>query len=131
MSEFPVPTVTPLTMPYWNGLQEGELRHQVCGTCGNVWLPAREECPQCLSEDVSWTPSSGRGRLISWVVYRRAAHPAFVDRVPYTVAVVELEEGARLITNIVGDPSELRIDQPVQLQIEEENGFWLPRFVPA
>jgi len=129
MTELPLPTVTPLTEPYWQGLAEGELRHQVCATCGNTWLPGREECPRCLSEDVSWSPSSGRGRIISWVVYHHASHPAFADRVPYNVAVVELDEGARLITNILGDPEGLAIDRPVQLRIEEEQGVSIPRFV--
>lgn len=128
MSEMPQPEVTPLTEPYWQGLAAGELRHQACGSCGHVWLPAREECPRCLADDVSWAASSGRGRLVSWVVYHQASHPAFADRVPYNVAVVELEEGARLITNILADLSELRIDQPVVLKIEQEAGVSLPRF---
>ncbi|MCU1673663.1 MAG: hypothetical protein JWN77_1776 [Frankiales bacterium] len=128
MSEVPLPTVTPLTEPYWAGLTEGELRHQVCGACSNVWLPAREECPRCLSEDVAWQASSGRGRLISWVVYHQASHPAFADRVPYNVAVVELDEGARLITNVLGPLEELAIERPVVLQIEQEAGFSVPRF---
>ena len=127
----PLPTVTPLTEPYWQGLADGELRHQVCGACGHVWLPAREECPRCLSDQVSWTPSSGRGRIISWVMYHHASHPAFADRVPYNVAIVELEEGARLITNIVADESELAIERPVVLRIESESGVHLPRFAPA
>ena len=128
MSEVPVPSVTPLTEPYWSGLAQGELRHQRCGSCSNAWLPAREECPRCLSEDVTWVASSGRGRLISWVVYHQASHPAFTDRVPYNVAVVELDEGARLITNVLGPMEDLEIERPVVLQIEQEAGFSLPRF---
>ena len=128
MSEMPLPTVTPLTELYWKGLEEGELRHQRCRSCANAWLPAREECPHCLSDDVTWEPASGRGRLISWVVYHHASHPAFVERVPYNVAVVELDEGARLITNVLADEAELRIDHPVVLKIEQEQGLSLPRF---
>lgn len=131
MSELPLPEITPLTEPYWKGLAEGELRHQVCGACGNAWLPAREECPRCLSSDVSWAASSGRGSLVSWVVYHQASHPAFADRVPYNVAVVELEEGARLITNVLADADQLEIDQPLVLVIEQEQGLSLPRFTPA
>jgi len=129
MTALPVPTVTPLNAPYWKGLEEGELRHERCRTCGNVWLPAREECPGCLSDDLVWEASSGRGRIISWVVYRRAFHPAFADRVPYNIAVVELDEGARLITNILAPERELAIDLPVALKIEQESGFSVPRFV--
>lgn len=126
--ELPLPDVTPLTEPYWTGLAEGELRHQRCGDCGNVWLPAREECPRCLSDAVGWQASSGRGRLISWVVYHQAPHASFAQRVPYNVAVVELDEGARLISSVVGPDEDLRIEHPVELRIEQEQGLSVPRF---
>ena len=128
MSEMPLPTVTPLTEPYWTGLAEGELRHQSCRQCGNAWLPAREECPRCLAEEWEWKPSSGRGRIISWVVYHQAFHPAFTDRLPYNVAVVELDEGPRLVTNILDPVEKLAIERPVVLQIEDESGVSVPRF---
>ena len=124
----PLPTVTPLPEPYWTGLTEGELRHQKCHQCGNAWLPAREECPRCLAADWEWTAASGRGRLISWVVYHQAFHPAFADRLPYNVAVVELDEGPRLVTNIVEPEDGLAIERPVVLQIEDESGVSVPRF---
>lgn len=128
MTELPLPTITSLTAPYWAGLAEGELRHQRCVACSYVWLPAREECPRCLSDEVRWQASCGRGRLISWVVYHQASHPAFAERVPYNVAVVELDEGARLMTNVLGPLEELAIELPVVLEIEQEAGFSLPRF---
>ena len=128
MTEIPLPTVTPLTEPYWAGLAEGELRHQSCRQCGNAWLPAREECPGCLADDWEWKPSSGRGRIISWVVYHQAFHPAFADRLPYNVAIVELDEGPRMITNILDPAEDLTIEHPVVLQIEDESGVSVPRF---
>lgn len=128
MSEMPLPTVTPLTEPYWTGLAEGELRYQRCRSCGNAWLPAREECPRCLADDWVWKPASGRGRIISWVVYHQAFHPAFADRLPYNVAVVELDEGPRLITNILAPEADLAIERPVALEIEQESGVSVPRF---
>lgn len=128
MSELPLPTVAPLTEPYWTGLAQGELRHQSCRQCGHAWLPAREECPRCLSDDWEWKPSQGRGRIISWVVYHQAPDPAFADRVPYNVAIVELDEGPRLITNILAPEEDLEIERPVVLQIEDEFGCSLPRF---
>ncbi len=128
MSEIPLPEVTPLTEPYWTGLAGGELRHQRCGSCGNAWLPAREECPGCLTDDWTWQPSAGRGRLISWVVYHTAPHASFAHRVPYNVAIVELDEGPRLITNILAADGDLAIERPVVLQIEQESGFSVPRF---
>lgn len=131
MTEIPLPEVTALTQPFWEGLGAGELRYQHCTSCGNNWLPAREECPRCLSDEVSWQPSQGRGRIISWVVYHSAVHPSFADRVPYNVAVVELDEGPRLITNISAPEDALAIELPVALSIEQEAGMSIARFVPA
>ena len=131
MTEMPLPTVTPLTQPFWEGLDAGELRYQRCGACAHAWLPAREECPRCLSDDVSWQPSAGRGRLISWVVYHQAFHPAFAERLPYNVAVVELEEGPRLITNVNADQDALAVEMPLVVSIESESGIRVARFAPA
>lgn len=131
VAEIPLPEVTPLTAPYWEGLAGGELRFQRCGECRNAWLPAREECPRCLSEEVSWEASAGRGRIISWVVYHSAAHPAFADRVPYNVAVVELDEGPRLITNVNAPDDALAIELPVTVSVEDESGVSITRFTPA
>lgn len=127
----PLPTPTPLTQPFWEGLTAGQLRYQRCAACAHAWLPAREECPRCLADDVSWEPSVGRGRLISWVVYHQAFHPAFADRLPYNVAVVELEEGPRLITNVNAESDALAIDMPLVVSIESESGIDIARFTPA
>jgi uncharacterized OB-fold protein len=127
---FPTPERTPLNEPYWSGLAEGALRFQRCDHCGHAWLPPRAECPSCLRAQWFWQPSSGRARLVSWVVYHIAYHDHFADKLPYNVAVVELEEGPRLITNIV-DAGNLAIDQPLVLTIEREDGVALARFRPA
>ena len=126
----PLPDVTPLSEPYWKALGDGHLVFQRCA-CGHAWLPPREECPGCLAPAPGWERAAGRGKLLSWVTYRTAYHPAFKDRLPYVVAVVELDEGPRLITNIVPASSALAIDLPVKLVIERENGFALARFTPA
>ena len=131
MTAVPLPEVTPLTEPYWSGLAEGELRFQRCGSCANVWLPARDACPQCLAPGPTWEPAGGGGRIISWVVYHQAVHEAFADRVPYNVAIVELDEGPRLITNIEAPESILSIELPVELHIVDEGGVAIPRFIPA
>jgi uncharacterized protein len=107
------------------------LRVQRCRACGNAWLPPREACPECLSPDPAWEEASGRGTVVSWVVYHKAYHDAFRDRVPYNVAVVELEEGARLITNVAAPNDSLRVGMPVRLAPEEDFGLTLPRFAPA
>jgi uncharacterized protein len=90
------------------------LAFQRCRACSNAWLPERSECPRCLVADWAWETASGRGRLISWVVYHRAYHESVADRVPYNVSLIELEEGPRVIANVPGD-SRLHADMPVRL----------------
>ena len=131
--DLPLPIRTDLTAPYWDSLQQGVLSYQKCSRCGHGWLPARTECPSCLEADWHWQPASGHAKVVSWVVFHIAYHKAFENRLPYNVAIIELAEGPRLISNVVGlaDPNALRIDQPVTLRIEREGDFALPRFVPA
>lgn len=121
---------TPVTAPYWQALAQGRLDFQRCRACGHGWLPARAHCPACLSSDSEWQPASGRGRIVSWVVYHAAYAPHLAERVPYNVAIVELAEGPRLITNIVDHPDGkgLGIGAPVELVIETDFGRALPRF---
>jgi len=132
---FPTPVIDALNAPYWDALGQGHLSYQHCKTCSNSWLPARSECPGCLDTNWCWQTASGDARLVSWVVYHRAFDPAFQERLPYNVAIVELDEGPRLISNIVGLDtkkdigSQLRIDQPLQLAIRHEHGVAIPAFV--
>jgi uncharacterized OB-fold protein len=126
---FPLPEPTPLSQPYWDALKGGKLTFQRCRKCRHAWLPPRAECPNCLAAEWDWTEASGTGRVISWVIYHHAYHPEFKDRLPYNVALVELDEGPRLITNIVRLGNRpLQIDQPVKLCIETEHGMALARF---
>jgi uncharacterized OB-fold protein len=127
MSNFPQPEITPLNGPYWQGLAAGKLQFQHCNRCNCAWLPPREECPQCLHADWRWQTASGWAKLISWVRFHIAYHPAFKDRVPYNVAIVELEEGPRLVSNLVGG-GEPAIEHKLRLVIEKEGEVSLPRF---
>jgi uncharacterized protein len=126
------PERDPVNTPYWDGLAQGALRYQHCNACGHHWLPPRSECPNCLQADLRWDKAGGGARLVSWVVYHMAYHPAFAHRLPYAVAVVELDEGVRLISNLVGvgDLGSLKIDQRLRLVIEDESGTAVPRFRP-
>lgn len=127
MSDFPVPARTPLSEPYWQGLAEGRLQFQRCARCGHAWLPPRAECPECLHADWRWETACGRGRLISWVVFHIAYHAYFKDKLPYNVSLIELDEGPRLVSNVVG-ANALKIDQAVELAIEHEADVALARF---
>jgi len=125
---FPLPEPTPLSQPYWDALSDGRLTFQHCGKCGHNWLPPRAECPECLGPEWDWQAASGKGRVISWVIYHHAYHDAFKDRLPYNVALVELDEGPRLITNIVNPEAGIKAERPVTLKIEDEQGVALARF---
>jgi uncharacterized OB-fold protein len=130
--DFPKPDMSDLGRPFWQALREGALTFQRCQDCHHAWLPARSHCPSCLSPQWQREPACGKAQLISWVVYHVAYHPAFENRLPYTVAVVKLKEGPRMISNVISaDPSTLRMDMPLSLVIEEENGVSVPRFEPV
>ena len=129
----PAPERDALNTPYWDSLAQGALSFQRCSACGHAWLPARSECPDCLGDRWVWEKAAGGAKLISWVVYHVAFHPAFANRLPYNVAVVELDEGPRLISNVVGvaDAETLKIDQRLKLVIEDEGGTAVARFSTA
>ena len=132
-TDLPLPERTELSAPYWDSLQQGRLSFQTCRACGHAWLPARTDCPHCLAADSHWVAASGRAKVVSWTVFHIAYHKAFENRLPYNVAIVELEEGPRLISNVVGlaEPGALCIDMPLKLRIEKEGDFAVPRFEPA
>ncbi len=127
---FPEISETAVSAPYWQALSAGRLDFQHCRVCGHDWLPARAQCPVCLSDDSEWRPAFGNGRIVSWVVYHMAYAPHLAERVPYNVAIVELAEGPRLMTNIIDHPDGqgLNVDAPVELVIETDFGRALPRF---
>ena len=129
----PAPERDALNTPYWESLSRGALSYQHCNVCGHAWLPARSECPGCLAADWRWTAAAGGAKLISWVVYHIAYHPAFANRLPYAVVVVELDEGPRLISNVIGvqDLEALTIDQRLRMVIEDEGGSAVARFTPS
>jgi uncharacterized OB-fold protein len=128
----PVPAPTPAIAPFLEAAKRGELVVQRCGTCGALRFPAREVCSRCLSREVSWVPVSGRGTVWSFVVMHQAAHPWFAARVPYAVVQVELEEGVRMISNLLDvPPAEMRIGMPVEVVFDPvADGVVLPRFRP-
>jgi len=128
----PLPEPTPESEPFWEACRRHELLLQRCNRCESVWFPPSAVCPGCLSEAWSWTRTSGRGTVYSFVVFHRLYHPGFADDLPYVVAVVELEEGPRLPTALVGVASaDVRCDMAVEVVFEDVNEtFTLPKFRP-
>ena len=136
MSEYGgyVPTPTPDTAPFWEAAKRRELRIQHCNDCRQYYFYPRPLCRHCLSRNVEWRAVSGRGRLHTFTVnYRTGRASPFPG--PFVIAIVELEEGPRLMTNLVDvepDPATLRIDMPVEVVFEDiTTEITLPRFRPA
>lgn len=104
MSEYlkPLPTITDENRPFWQGCKEGKLRMQQCGDCGHIRYPISHCCPKCLSYDFKWKDLSGRGEVFSYVVFYQLYNKAFEKDIPYNVALVQLEEGPRMYSNVVG-----------------------------
>ncbi|MEO3874641.1 Zn-ribbon domain-containing OB-fold protein [Nonomuraea sp. B12E4] len=129
----PVPKPTPETQPFWDGTAAGELRIQRCQSCARHYFYPRPNCPHCGGEQVEWVRASGRATLYSYVINHRPA-PGFEDEAPYAIAVVELEEGVRMMTNIVGVPStpeNLPLDMELRVVFEQRGDVHVPLFEPA
>ena len=126
---FPTPDPTPFTQGFWDACQREVLEVYACDDCSHLFLPGGPTCPECWSTSLRMQPVSGRGEVFSFVIYRRTYHPAI--EAPYVVALITLEEGPRLISNIVGCPFEqVAIGMTVQVRFEAEGDFVLPRFEP-
>jgi uncharacterized OB-fold protein len=115
----PVPDVD--NAPFWAGCHDHELRLQRCGDCGTVRFPPRPRCHECRSADAAWEVMSGRGVVHTFTICHPPVLPAYADRVPYNVVVVELDEGPYLVSNLVdGEPD---VGLPVEvcwLDVDEE-----------
>ena len=126
---FPVPQINDDNRDFWTAGREGELRIVRCIDCGYYIHPPSPRCPRCLSENVEPSPVSGRGRVYTYTVNRRAWSPGL--EVPYVIAIVQLDEqpDLRLMTNIVGCPAdEVAIDMPVRVEFREQGEAFVPVF---
>ncbi|MEU6915323.1 Zn-ribbon domain-containing OB-fold protein [Streptomyces olindensis] len=97
-----LPEADAFTRTYWDAAAEGRLLIRRCRACGQAHHYPREFCPHCWSEDVTWETASGRATLYTWSVVHRNDLPPFADRTPYVAAVVDLAEGPRMMTELVG-----------------------------
>jgi uncharacterized protein len=132
MTTGPIPVATPETAPFWEGTAAGELRIQKCVDCQQFYFYPRPFCPKCLSDNVVWERVSGRATLASYVINYRPM-PQFESNDPQIIALVNLEEGPRLMTNIVGiapEPDLLTLDMPLLVQFQPRGDMWLPVFTP-
>ena len=98
----PLPTITDENRGFWEGAKRGKICMQQCSECKHIRYPVSHVCPKCLSYNFAWTDLSGRGSVFSYVVFHQLYNQAFKDDIPYNVAMVQLEEGPRMYSNIVG-----------------------------
>ncbi len=128
----PKPGVDWETRAYWEGCGRHELILQRCRSCGTLQHRPRALCVSCLSDEIEHFPASGRGTVYSFTVTHQNQAPGFREALPYVLAYVELEEGVRLLTNIVGcSPEDVRIGLPVEVEYAQlEGDIAVPRFHP-
>ena len=128
----PIPVPNEDSALFWRGCSQHKLTIQRCKSCGQARFYPRILCIGCGSTDTEWFDASGDGSIFSYTIVHRAPSPAFKDDVPYVLAIVELWEGVRMMTNIVGcDPAEVKIDMPVRVQFQRmSDEIFLPVFAP-
>jgi uncharacterized protein len=119
--------------PFWEGIKSHALQLQKCQDCGRWRYIPTEICARCSSEQWTWTQVSGHGRLYTYTVIHRAPTPAYQADAPYVIAHVEIDEGPRMISNLVGcNRTDVRIGMPVEVIYEDVSSEWtLFRFAPA
>jgi uncharacterized OB-fold protein len=128
----PAPGADPETEPYWTAVHEGRLLVQRCTVCGNHQLYPRWRCLRCRGQ-VEWVEAGGGGTVYSFTVIRQNFSRSFRHLIPYVVALVDLDEGPRLMTNLVGvEPEDVRIGMPVRVTFEEvSDDASVPLFEPV
>ncbi|MGQ0501869.1 MAG: Zn-ribbon domain-containing OB-fold protein [Panacagrimonas sp.] len=133
MYDKPLPTIDPESAPYWDALRQHKLILKHCRDCSRHHFYPRELCPHCGSDALDWAPASGAGSIYSYTVARRPAGPAFKADCPYVVAIIDLDEGARMMSNIVtADVESVHIGQRVQLEFDDVTPeVTLPKFRPV
>ena len=127
-----IPRPTPETEHFWQGTKVGELRLQQCSDCAHVYFPPRPFCPECSSRNIRITQASGKATLYSYVISHRT-RPPYEN--PLSIAVVQLEEGPRMMCNIVETeqtPEALVLDMALEVTYEQlSDDIFLPQFKPA
>ena len=127
------PAINDVNRPFWDGCRSGQLKVQRCSDCGRLRYPASVVCPECLGSGAEWQPVSGKGQVFSFVVFHRGYHPAWEGKVPYNVALIELDEGPIMLSNVVEvDNAKLEVGLPVRAAFDAmDDSLAIPVFKPA
>ncbi|MFC1971606.1 Zn-ribbon domain-containing OB-fold protein [Chloroflexota bacterium] len=131
--EKPLPVVNIDTAPFWEYCRQHELRMQKCTQCGHVRYPPGMICPRCHSMEAEWVRLSGKGTVYSYTVIHRLYHKAFKDDIPYVGAIVHLDEGPGMLSNVIGcKVVDIKIDMPVEVYFDDvTDNISLPKFKPV
>lgn len=124
----PIPIVDPESRPYWEALKERKLLLKSCRACGKAHHYPRELCPHCHSDELDWIEAKGDGEIYSFTVVHRPAGEAFAADIPYTVALVTLDEGPRMMTRIAEGGSAVEIGRRVRVTYQNGEGGWVLPF---
>lgn len=131
MSEIrPLPVPTKDTEPFWKGAKEEKILIQRCQDCGSTQFYPRPSCNQCLSDQMMWIEACGRGIVYTYTINHLPANPFMKDKTPYAVAIVQLDEGIKMMANIIDSPlDQIQVGAPVEVVFEKANEeITLPQF---
>jgi uncharacterized OB-fold protein len=118
--------------PFFDATKQNRLLIQRCSACGKHQFYPRQLCTHCGSSEVDWVEASGRGKVHTFTVIHQQGMPGWRNEVPYVAAIIDLEEGVRMTSNIVEcAPSDVTVDMPVEVSFVDEGSLVLPRFRPA
>ena len=129
----PLPFVYNENKPFFDGTKKHELVIQRCKDCGKFQFYPRSMCMHCFSENVEWVKASGKGKVYSFTICARPGNPAFAGDVPYNVAIIELDEGVRMMSKVIGcENKDIKCDMPVEVVFEDASPeITLPYFKPV
>ena len=131
-SSRPLPQVSKLDEPYWEHARQHRLHLQRCSDCERFRFPASPVCAKCGSPRYSWDPVSGRGEIVSWVVFHRCYFPAFESEIPYNVAGIRLDEGVVMMSNVLAPNDTLAHGMRVEVVFEDVTPeISIPKFKPT
>ena len=127
----PAPVPDQASQPFFDAAREGKFLLKYCPACKRYLVPSAEVCDACFDPDIEWRQSSGKGRIYSFVLNHQVVHPGFKELVPYSVIVVELEEGPRFTSTYDGPNDEIEVDMPVRVTFEDLGEVTVPKFTKA
>lgn len=133
MTPKPIPPIAPWSKPYWDAANDHKLLIQYCPTCEKHIFYPRLVCPFCFNEEIVWVEASGKGKVYAFSVVQNNAPSPFIEDMPYVIAIVHLDEGVPMMTNIVGcEPESVHSEMPVEVTFEKlTDHITLPKFKPA